>query len=66
MADVVTLPQGRERRPLPRPSAAFSEGSENLFFAPCFVGYCRKDFLKAEKAEARRVAGRGLSFSRGD
>jgi hypothetical protein len=34
-------------------------------FAALFAGYCRKDFLKAEKAETRSVAGRGLPFSRG-
>src|ERR1700677_3614047 len=55
-----TLPQGRERGLLPRPSGAFSEGSENLFLFRALCGFWRKDFLKAEKAEPRSVAGRRL------
>lgn len=34
-------------------------------FSRVLCGFLMKDFLKAEKAEPRSVAGRGLSFSRG-
>lgn len=60
-----TLPEGARDGRSQDPAALFRKVRKIFPFSAFFAGFCRKDFLKAEKAETRSVAGRGLSFSRG-